>query len=118
MDFLALPNSPELSAPDETPIAQSSSWLLPLHDSSNRLCCFAPALAALDAIVGWAARAPHAKWRIAVSIATAGIFYVMTFGVLGVVTDSLCPLTVVASLRLVPALLARRSYPSGLPMRD
>jgi hypothetical protein len=117
--FLALPNLTlelyKLILPDETPIAHNPYFmrLLPLHDALKSTVLFRTGLwLLLDvAIVGWAWPARRtASGAFAVSIAAAGIFYVMTFGVLGVATDfRYAHWAVVASLAgLVPALLARR----------
>ena len=68
-------------------------------------------------IIGWAwpaRRTPSGAF--AISIAGAGIFYVMTFGVLGVATDfRYAHWAVVAALGgLIPALIARREQQAGL----
>jgi hypothetical protein len=117
--FLVLPNLTlelfKLPLLDETPIAHNPYFmgLLPLHEAlkSSVLFRIGPWLLLSVAIVGWAwpaRRAPSGAF--AISIAGAGIFYVMTFGVLGVATDfRYAHWAVVASLAgLVPALLARR----------
>jgi hypothetical protein len=117
--FLALPNLTlelyKLILPDETPLAHNSYFLalLPLHDGlkSTVLYRAGPWLLLSVAIVGWAWPARRtASGAFAISIAAAGIFYVMTFGLLGVATDfRYAHWGVVASLAgLVPALLARR----------
>ncbi|HEY4405176.1 MAG TPA: hypothetical protein VGN55_11085 [Xanthobacteraceae bacterium] len=117
--FVALPNLTlelfKLPLLDETPIAHNTYFmaLLPLHDALKSTILFRTGLwLLLDvAIVGWAwpaRRTPSGAF--AISIAAAGIFYVLTFGVLGVATDfRYAHWAVVAGLAgLVPALLARR----------
>jgi hypothetical protein len=117
--FLVLPNLTlelfKLPLLDETPIAHNPYFmgLLPLHDALKSTVLFRTGLWLLlsVAIVGWAWPARRtASGAFAISVAGAGIFYVMTFGVLGVATDfRYAHWTVVASLAgLVPALLARR----------
>jgi hypothetical protein len=122
--FLALPNLTlelfKLPLLDETPIAHNRYFmgLLPLHDALKstllyRVGCWM--LLSL-AIIGWAwpaRRTPSGAF--AISIAAAGIFYVMTFGVLGVATDfRYAHWAVVAALGgFVPALIARREQRAG-----
>jgi hypothetical protein len=117
--FLALPNLTlelyKLILPDETALAHNSYFLalLPLHDALESTILYRTGfwLFLSVAIVGWAWPARcTASGAFAISIAAAGIFYVMTFGLLGVATDfRYAHWGVVASLAgLVPALLARR----------
>jgi hypothetical protein len=121
--FLALPNLTlelfKLPLLDETPIAHNRYFmgLLPLHDAlKSTLLYRAGAWLLLSlAIIGWAwpaRRTPSGAF--AISIAAAGVFYVMTFGVLGVATDfRYAHWAVVAALAgLVPALIARRERPA------
>jgi hypothetical protein len=110
----------KLTLPDETLLAHNSYFmaLLPLHDALKSTILFRAGLWFLlsVAIVGWAWRARDtASGAFAISIAVAGIFYVMTFGLLGVATDfRYAHWAVVASLAgLVPALLARREQRAG-----
>jgi hypothetical protein len=127
--FLALPNLTlelyKLILPDETPLAHNSYFaaVLPLHDALKSTILYRAGFWLLlsCAIVGWAwpaRRTPSGAF--AISIATAGIFYVMTFGLLGVATDfRYAHWGVVAALAgLVPALLARRDQRAALPMTD
>jgi hypothetical protein len=117
--LLALPNLTlelfKLVLPDETPLAHNTYFMevLPLHDALKSTIFYRAGfwLILSFAIVGWAwpaRRTPSGAF--AISIAAAGIFYVMTFGVLGVATDfRYAHWGVVAALAgLVPALLARR----------
>jgi hypothetical protein len=105
----------KLSLPDETPLAHNPYFLtlLPLHDALKSTILYRAGLWLLlgIAVVGWAwpaRRTPSGAF--AISIAGAGIFYLLTFGLLGVATDfRYAHFGVVASLAgLVPALLARR----------
>jgi hypothetical protein len=127
--FLALPNLTlelyKLILPDETPLAHNSYFaaVLPLHEALKSTILYRTGawLLLSCAIVGWAwpaRRTPSGAF--AISIAAAGIFYVMTFGVLGVATDfRYAHWGVVAALAgLVPALLARRDQRAALPMTD
>jgi hypothetical protein len=105
----------KLGLPDETPLAHNSYFLalLPLHDALKSTILYRAGLWLLlsVAIVGWAWPARRtASGAFAISIAAAGILYIMTFGLLGVATDFRYDhWGVVASLAgLVPALLARR----------
>ena len=117
--FLAKPNLTlelyKLVLPDETPLAHNRyfSALLPLHDALKSTILYRVGLWLLlgVAIVGWAwpaRRAPSGAF--AISSAAAGIFYVMSFGLLAVATDlRYAHWGVVADLAaLVPALLAGR----------
>jgi hypothetical protein len=117
--FLALPNLTlevfKLGPLDETPITRNSRFmaLLPLHDALKSTILYRTGLWLLlgVAIVGWAwpaRRTPSGTF--AISIAGAGVFYILSFGVLGVATDfRYAHWGVVAVLAgLVPALLARR----------
>ncbi len=117
--FLALPNLTlevfRLSLPDQSPLARNPYFqvLLPLHDALKSTILYRTGfwLLLAVAIVGWAwpaRRAPSGAF--AVSIAGAGIFYVMSFSLLGVATDfRYAHWTVVAALAgLIPALVARR----------
>jgi hypothetical protein len=122
--FLALPNLTlevfKLPLLDETPIAHNRYFmgLLPLHDALKatllyRVGCW---MLISVAIIGWAwpaRRTPSGAF--AISITAAGVFYVMTFGVLGVATDfRYAHWAVVAALAgLVPALIARREQHAG-----
>jgi hypothetical protein len=122
--FLALPNLTlelfKLPPLDEPPIAHNRYFmgLLPLHDALKstllyRIGCW---MLLCAAIIGWAwpaRRTPSGAF--AISIAAAGVFYVMTFGVLGVATDfRYAHWAVVAALGgLVPALIARREQHAG-----
>ncbi len=122
--FLALPNLIlevfKLPHLDETPIAHNRYFmgLLPLHDAlkSTLLYRVGTWLLLGLAIIGWAwpaRRTPSGAF--AISIVAAGVFYVMTFGVLGVATDfRYAHWAVVAALAgLVPALIARREQHAG-----
>jgi hypothetical protein len=110
----------KLSLPDETPLAHNAYFLglLRLHDALKATILYRAGFWLLlsVAIVGWAwpaRRTPSGAF--AISIAAAGIFYLMTFGPLGVATDfRYAHFAVVASLAgLVPALLARRKRRDG-----
>jgi len=127
--FLALPNLTlelyKIILPDETPLAHNSYFMavLPLHDALKSTILYRTGawLLLSCAIVGWAwpaRRTPSGAF--AISIAAAGIFYVMTFGLLGVATDfRYAHWGVVAALAgLVPALLARRDQRAAFPMTD
>jgi hypothetical protein len=127
--FLALPNLTlelyKLVLPDETPLAHNAYFmaLLPLHDALKSTVLYRTGfwLILSATIVGWAwpaRRTPSGAF--AISIAAAGIFYVMTFGVLGVATDfRYAHWSVVAALAgLVPALLARRDQRAAVPVKD
>jgi hypothetical protein len=116
--FLAVPNLTlelyKIILPDETPIAHNSYFmaLQPLHDALKSTILYRAGFWLLlsVAIAGWAwpaRRTPSGAF--AISIAAAGIFYVMTFGLLGVATDfRYAHWGVLANLAgLVPALLAR-----------
>jgi hypothetical protein len=117
--FLVLPNLTlelyKMVLPDETPLAHNGYFLalLPLHDTLKSTVLYRAGLWLLLSVVivawAWPARRT-ASGAFAISIAAAGIFYVMTFGLLGVATDfRYAHWGVVASLAgLVPALLARR----------
>jgi hypothetical protein len=122
--FLAAPNLTlqffELPLPDATPIAHNPYFmgLLPLHDALKSTILYRAGfwLVLAAAIVGWAwpaRRTPSGAF--AVSIAAAGIFYLLTFGLLAVATDfRYAHWGVVAALAgLVPALLARREPGAG-----
>jgi hypothetical protein len=87
--------------------------LLPLHDALEATILYRAGLWLLlgVAVAGWAWPARRTQsGAFAISIAAAGIFYLLTFGLLGVATDfRYAHWGVVASLAgLVPALLARR----------
>jgi hypothetical protein len=127
--FLALPNLTlelfKLVLPDETPLAHNSYFmaLLPLHDALKSTLLYRTGfwLLLAAAIVGWAwpaRRTPSGAF--AISVAAAGIFYVVSFGVLGVATDfRYGHWSVVAALAgLVPALLARRDQRAAVPVKD
>jgi hypothetical protein len=122
--FLALPNFTlelyKLILPDETPLAHNPYFtaLLPLHDALKSTILFRAGswLILAAAIVAWAwpaRRTPSGAF--AISIAAAGVFYVMTFGLLGAATDfRYAHWAVVADLAgIVPALLARRDWRDG-----
>jgi hypothetical protein len=122
--FLALPNLTlelfKLPLLDETPIAHNRYFmgLLPLHDALKPTLLFRVGswLILSVAIIGWAwpaRRTPSGAF--AISIAATGVFYVMTFGVLGVATDfRYAHWAVVAALSgFVPALIARREQHAG-----
>jgi hypothetical protein len=122
--LLAVPNLTlelyKIVLPDETPLAHNSYFmaLLPLHDALKSTILYRTGLWLLlsVAIVGWAwpaRRTPSGAF--AISIAAAGIFYVMTFGLIGVATDfRYAHWGVVAALAgIVPALLARREQRAG-----
>jgi hypothetical protein len=122
--FLALPNLTlelyKLILPDETPLAHNPYFLalLPLHDALKSTVLYRAGVWLLlgVAIVGWAWPARGtASGAFAISIAAAGICYVMTFGLLAVATDfRYAHWAVVADLAaLVPALLARREQRAG-----
>jgi hypothetical protein len=122
--FLALPNFTlelyKLILPDETPIAHNPYFLalLPLHEALKSTILFRAGfwLILSAAIVGfaWPARRTPSG-AFAVSIAAAGIVYVLTFGLLGVATDfRYAHWGVVAGLAaFVPALVARRELRAG-----
>jgi hypothetical protein len=122
--FLALPNFTlelyKLILPDETPIAHNPYFLalLPLHEALKSTILFRAGfwLILSAAIVGfaWPARRTPSG-AFAVSIAAAGIVYVLTFGLLGVATDfRYAHWGVVAGLTaFVPALVARRELRAG-----
>jgi hypothetical protein len=123
--FLALPNLTlelfKLPLLDETPIAHNRYFmgLLPLHDAlkSTLLYRVGGWMLLSVGIIGWAWPARRTRsGAFAISIAGAGIFYVMTFGVLGVATDfRYAHWAVVAALGgLIPALIARREQQAGL----
>jgi hypothetical protein len=127
--FLALPNLTlelfKLPLLDETPIAHNPIFmaLLPLHDALKSTILYRTGfwLILSLAIVGWAwpaRRAPSGAF--AISIAAAGIFYIMTFGLLAVATDfRYAHWGVVAGLAgLIPALLARRDQRAAFPIKD
>jgi hypothetical protein len=127
--FLALPNLTlelyKLILPDETPLAHNPYFmaLLPLHDALKSTILYRTGfwLISAAAIVGWAWPARSTpSGAFAVSIAAAGIFYVMTFGLLGVATDfRYAHWGVIAALAgLVPALLARGDQRAAFPMKD
>ena len=87
--------------------------LLPLHDALKSTILYRTGLWLLlgAAITGWAWRGRSTpSGAFAISIAGAGIFYILSFGVLGVATDfRYAHWGVVAVLAgLVPALLAHR----------
>jgi hypothetical protein len=122
--FLAAPNLTlelfKLPLLDETPIAHNPYFmaLLPLHDALKSTLLYRSGswLILAGAIVGWAwpaRRIPSGAF--AISIAAAGIVYLMTFGLIGVATDfRYAHWGVVAGLAgLVPALLARRELRAG-----
>jgi hypothetical protein len=105
----------KLSLPDETPLAHNPYFLalLPLHDALKATILYRAGLWLLlgVAVAGWAwpaRRTPSGAF--AISVVGAGVFYLLTFGLLGVATDfRYAHWGVVASLAgLVPALLARR----------
>jgi hypothetical protein len=117
--FLALPNLTlqlfNLSLADQTPLAHNPYFLalLRLHDALKSTILYRTGLWLLlaAAIVAWAWPARHTpSGAFAVSIAAAGILYVMSFGLIGVATDfRYAHWGVVAALAgLVPALVARR----------
>jgi hypothetical protein len=115
--FLALPNLTlevfRLGPLDETPIVHNSWFmaLLPLHDALKSTILYRTGLWLLlgIAVVGlaWRGRGT-ASGAFAIGSAGAGIFYILSFGVLGVATDfRYAHWSVVAVLAgLVPALLA------------
>jgi hypothetical protein len=105
----------KLSLPDETPLAHNPHFLalLPLHDALKATILYRVGLWLLlgVAVVGWAWPARRTQsGAFAISVAGAGIFYLLTFGLLGVATDfRYSHFGMVASLAgLIPALLARR----------
>jgi hypothetical protein len=117
--FLAAPNITlelyKIVLPDETLLAHNPYFmaLLPLYEALKPTLLFRIGLWMILALaeVGWAwpaRRTPSGAF--AISIAAAGIIYVMTFGVLGVATDfRYAHWGVLAGLGgLIPALLARR----------
>jgi hypothetical protein len=122
--FLAVPNLTlelyKLILPDETPLAHNVYFLalLPLHEALKSTVLYRAGSWLLlgVAIVGgaWPARRTPSG-AFAISLAAAGILYVMTFGLLGVATDfRYAHWGVVADLAaLVPALLAGRERRSG-----
>jgi hypothetical protein len=130
--FLALPNLNlelyKLVLPDETPLAHNRYFmgLMPLHDAIKSTVIYRVGLWLIlaVAIVGWAWPARNTpSGAFAISIAGAGIFYVMTFGLLGVASDfRYAHWGVVADLAgLVPALIARREKrdpPGAVPDQD
>jgi hypothetical protein len=110
----------KLTLPDETPLAHNPYFLtlLPLHDALKSTILYRTGFWLLlgGAIVGWAWPARRtASGAFAISIVSGGIFYVMTFGLLGVATDfRYAHWAVVACLAgLVPAVLARREQRAG-----
>ena len=111
--FLAVPNLTLELYNDETPLAHNVYLLalLPLHEALKSTILYRAGSWLLlgVAIVGgaWPARRTPSG-AFAISLAAAGIFYVMTFGLLGVATDfRYAHWGVVADLAaLVPALLA------------
>ena len=114
--FLAAPNMTlELyKPPEETSLAHNRFFpaLLPLHDALKSGVLFRAGfwLALSVAIFAWALPARGtASGTFAVCVTGAGIFYVLTFGLLGVATDfRYAHWDVVAALAgIVPALLAR-----------
>jgi hypothetical protein len=122
--FLALPNLTlevfKLPPLEGTPIAHNRYFmaLMPLHDALKSTLLFRTGswLLLSLAIIGWALPARGTpSGAFAISIAAAGIFYVMTFGVLGVATDfRYAHWAVVAALAgLVPALIARHEQRAG-----
>jgi hypothetical protein len=117
--FLAAPNITlelyKIILPDETPLAHNAYFmaLLPLHEAIKSTLLYRTGLWLILAlaVVGWSWRARRTpSGAFAISIAAAGILYVLTFGLLGVATDfRYAHWGVVAGLgSLVPALLARR----------
>jgi hypothetical protein len=117
--FLALPNLTlelfKLVQPDETPLAHNPYFLalMPLHDALKSTLLYRVGLWLLLAFaeVGFAWRARDTpSGAFAISVAGAGILYIMSFGPLGVATDfRYAHWGVVAGLAaLLPALLARR----------
>jgi hypothetical protein len=87
--------------------------LLPLHEALQSSILYRAGLWLIlaVAVLGWAWRARTTpSGAFAVSIAAAGIFYVMTFGLIGVASDlRYAHWGVLAGLAgLMPALLARR----------
>ena len=116
--LLAAPNMTlelyRLTLPEGTPLAQNRYFLalLPLHDALKSGVLFRAGfwLALSLASLAWALPARGtASGTFAICMAGAGIFYVLTFGLLGVATDfRYAHWGVVASLAgLVPALVAR-----------
>jgi hypothetical protein len=92
--------------------------LLPLHDALKSTILYRVGfwLLLAFAIVGWVWPARRtASGAFAISITAAGIFYVMTFGLIGVATDfRYAHWAVVADLAaLAPALLAGRERRAG-----
>ena len=80
------------AGPDETPLARNPYFLalLPLHDALKATMLYRTGFWLLLglAIAGWAWPARRTQsGAFAVSIAAAGIFYLLTFGLLGVATD-------------------------------
>ncbi len=129
--FLALPNLTlqvyKLPLPDETPLAHNAYFpmLLRLHDALQSTILYRAGLWLIVSIAtfawSWPARGT-ASGTFAVCIAGAGIFYTLSFGLLGVATDfRYAHWGVVASLAgLVPALLTRaelRAQRGVLPMK-
>jgi hypothetical protein len=110
----------KLTLPDGTPLARNPYFLalLPLHDALKSTILYRTGFWLLLSVatVGWAWPARRtASGAFAINIAAAGIFYLMTFGPLGVATDfRYAHWGVVASLAgLVPALVARREQEAG-----
>jgi hypothetical protein len=117
--FLAAPNLTlelyKIILPDETLLAHNPYFiaLLPWHEAVKSTLLYRTGLWLILAVAvaggAWPARRTPSG-AFAISIAAAGIFYVLTFGLLGVATDfRYSHWGVVAGLAgLVPALLARR----------
>jgi hypothetical protein len=127
--FLALPNMTlelwKMTLPDETPLAHNRYFVAfePLHDALKSTMLFRAGpwllLSLATFLWVWPARAT-ASGAFAISTAGAGIFYVLTFGLLGVATDfRYAHWGVVASLAgIVPALLARAELRAKLNVPD
>ncbi|HEY6257600.1 MAG TPA: hypothetical protein VIY51_17590 [Xanthobacteraceae bacterium] len=123
--LLALPNFTlelwKMILPDETPLAHNPYFLalLPLYHALEWSVLFRTGLwlALSVAALGfaWPARGT-ASGTFAINVAGAGIFYIMTFGLVGVSTDfRYAHWGVLASLAgLVPALLARQEMRTTL----
>jgi hypothetical protein len=104
-----------LSLPDKTPLARNPYFmtLVASHDALKSTVLFRPGFwllfAAAVGASAWRARMTPSG-AFAISVATSGMAYVLSFAVLGVATDfRYAYWCVLASLAgLVPALLARR----------
>jgi hypothetical protein len=126
--FLVPPNLTlevyKLGRPDETPLARNPYFmaLLPLHDALASSILYRAGLwfvlSAATLLWAWPARASPSG-AFAVTIAAAGLGYVLTFGLIGVATDFRYDhWGVVAALAgLAPAILAKRDLRVAVRLR-